>query len=123
MAFRRERQTNVVGGRTGRFNVKTSPEQTAALMALAAERGMTVPRLLVSSTLRPSVMSGLRRDDVTDLLGVMTYLGAISNNVNQLAKVANATNELPAETAQTLARVREVAGRLQLALDRLEGSA
>lgn len=122
MAFRRERQANVVGGRPKRFTVKTSPEQTAALERLAGERGMTVPRLLVSTTLRPSAMSALKRDDVTDLLDVVRYLGAISNNVNQLAKVANSTNELPEETAATMARVREVAMRMQLALDRMESA-
>jgi len=120
MAVLRRRQANVPGGRPRRFPVKVSAAEEAELRRLAAERGVTVPRLLVSAALRPDTRAGLRRDDITDVLRMLTYLGAISNNVNQLAKVANSTGELADETAVTLGKVREAATRLQGALDRVE---
>jgi hypothetical protein len=45
------------------------------------------------------------------------YLAALSNNVNQLAQHANATNEFPEAARVVLTRVRAIADRINGMLD------
>ncbi len=51
------------------------------------------------------------------MFAVVRYLGAVGRNVNQIAKVANATGEIEEECAATLAAVRAAAVRLSAAIE------
>jgi hypothetical protein len=53
-----------------------------------------------------------RRAAASELMAVRRYLAALSNNVNQLAKHANAKDEFPAEARVVLNRVRAIAERV-----------
>lgn len=115
-ALRRRRRANVVGGRTHKHEVWVSAEEELALLGRANVAGVSVPRLLVESALADrSEDAGLgagRMAALTDLFALTRLVAAMSRNVNQLAKVANATGELPAETEATLAAIRRTVGRL-----------
>jgi len=56
---------------------------------------------------------------MVELLAVRRLLAAVSNNVNQIARSANAGTEFPADAAGVLVGVRRVVGRLEETLDRL----
>ncbi len=52
-------------------------------------------------------------------MAVHTLLARSSNNINQLARQANATGEIPAEARESLKFIRLVAMRIDRALDGL----
>lgn len=56
---------------------------------------------------------------MAELFALHRLLAAISNNVNQIARHANATGEVEPATVSTLAKVREVAERIDAAIDGL----
>ena len=115
--MRRKRQANVPGGRTAQpFKVKPTDEQRELLVLRAAAEGVSVPRLLIESTLNPqwrgegpdAVMS--RRQEALTALeqaaDTRNLLLAIGRNINQIAKHVNSTEgELPEELSAALAAV------------------
>lgn len=119
-----ERRKRVPGGRKGgRYNVKVTPVEGGVLERIAAAQHVSVPRLLVEAA-----MSSERRETPTERKAAMAELfkafrlmAGIANNVNQLAKVANATREVPAELPATLAAARRVMERIDAALDEIDG--
>ena len=119
--FARRRRANYAGGRQHQHKVRVSPEEHGRLLTLALEQGVTIPRLLVESAL--SIGQGetptQRREAMAELFGLHRLLAAISNNVNQIARVANATGELREELEATLRKSREVASRIDDAIDGL----
>ena len=116
----RKRRANVAGGRQHRHEVKVSPEEEGALLLRAKAQRVTIPRLLVESALSAAGETPTeRRQAMVELFGLHRLLAAISNNVNQIAKATNATGELQPETVTTLAKVREVAERIDEAIDGL----
>lgn len=97
-----------------------SPEEEGALLLRAKAQRVTIPRLLVESALSAAGETPTeRRQAMVELFGLHRLLAAISNNVNQIAKATNATGELQGETVATLAKVREVAERIDEAIDGL----
>jgi len=56
---------------------------------------------------------------LTELFGVHRLLANIANNVNQIAKAANSTGDMPTQTPEVLAAVRRVAERIDALVDRL----
>ena len=116
-SVRRKRQANVPGGRTAQpFKVKPTDEQRELLVLRAAAEGVSVPRLLIESTLNPqwrgegpdAVMS--RRQEALTALeqaaDTRNLLLAIGRNINQIAKHVNSTDgELPEELSAALAAV------------------
>jgi hypothetical protein len=52
-----------------------------------------------------------------EFIAARRYLAALSNNVNQLARHANATDEFPEAARTVLTRVRGVADRINTMLD------
>lgn len=84
------------------------------LLRMALDQGVTIPRLLVESAL--AAESGEtrteRHETLAELFKICRLLGNIANNVNQLAKVANATGELGAELRATLEAARGAAMRV-----------
>jgi uncharacterized protein (DUF1778 family) len=109
----KKRRDNVPGGRQHTHRVRVSPEEEGALVARAAALHVTVPRLMIEAALSDAGETASdRRNLAAELLAVRGLLRAISNNVNQLAKHANATGVLPAETASTLRVVDELSARI-----------
>lgn len=118
MTTRRSRQPNVDGGRQHRHEVKLSDEQEVVLAALAADRGLTISRFLVDSAL-PSgrARSVLPTEVVTELYSIGNHLGAIGRNVNQIARIANSTDDVTRDAAATFAAVRRAAYRISGLID------
>lgn len=117
----RNRQHNVLGGREVRHVVKVTPEVEAQLLLRAQDAGTTVARLMVESALQER---GFRasRADLTELFALNRLVGRLGVNINQMAKAANSTGEIPPEAfaamdavARTCRRLdelaREVSGR------------
>lgn len=123
-ALRRRRRENVPGGRTHRHEVSVTAEEEGLLLRLAGAQGVTIPRLLVEAATapRPGETATDRRELLVELFGLHRALGAIGNNVNQLARAANATGEVGEELLHTLAAVRRQLGRLDELMDRFESA-
>lgn len=120
----RRRRANVEGGRRAEHRVKVSAEEEGALLRLANERGITVPRLLVEAAL-----SGERSETHTERQNLIAMffqlhrlLANVANNVNQIARATNATRESQPETFDTLDDVRRVAMRLDELIDEMSAS-
>ena len=90
------------------------------LLRLAAEQGVTVPRLLVESALAGDrATAAERRDGIVELFAIRRLLAGVSNNVNQVAKKANAASEFPVEAAAVLDAVRRLVPRISAAAEAL----
>jgi len=114
---RRRRRANVDGGRTKPVKLKVSPDEYLALTLRADVLGWTVQRLMVESALADRGESATdRRELLTTLFTVARYLGAVSNNVNQIARAVNATSDVHEDLAATLAAVRRTTDRVDDAL-------
>ncbi len=121
--FARRRRANVAGGRRHSHRVLVTPEEEARLVQLAEAARVTVPRLLVESALSArGETTTQRRDMVAELFAVRRLLAAVSNNVNQIARHANAGEEFPADAAGALVGVRRVVERIDEAIDGLSAS-
>lgn len=118
-AMRRQRRENVPGGRTHRHEVTVTPAEEGLLVRLAAEQGVTIPRLLIEAATaeKPGETATDRRELLAQLFGVHRALGAIGNNLNQLTRAANATGDVTEEVVHTLAAVRRHLDRLDDVLD------
>lgn len=89
-------------------------------MQLALAQRVTVPRLLVESALSSQGETPTaRREAMVELFAVRRLLAAVSNNVNQLARQANAGDGFPAEAAAVLPVIRRVVLRIDATLDGL----
>ena len=119
--FRRRRRANVKGGRQHEHKVRVSPEEEGRLVRLAEAQRATIPRLLVESALAAAASEtpSQRRAAMEELFALHRLLAAISNNVNQIARATNATGEVGEEMVVTLRKVRQVAMRIDDAIDGL----
>lgn len=119
--FSRRRRANVEGGRQHFHKVKVTPEEEAQLLQLAQAQGVTIPRLLIESALAAgaSETPTERKQVIVELFGVHRLLANVANNVNQIARHANAGDEFPDDAASTLAYVRKLAFRINDVVDRL----
>lgn len=116
----RRRRANAEGGRQHFHKVGVTPEEEGALARIAAAQRVTIPRLLVESALSErGETPSTRREAMAELFGLHRLLAGIANNVNQIAKAANATGEAQAETSATLDAVRRTATRIDAAIDGL----
>lgn len=113
-ATTRRRRANVQGGRVGDHRVKVSAEEEAALVKRASELGVTVPRLLVESALAENdgKTAVERRDELAELFHMRKLLASVSNNVNQIARAANAGQGIDAGLTHALATVERICGSL-----------
>ncbi len=119
--FTRRRRANVEGGRPIEHKVRVSVEEEGMLAQRAEAQHATIPRLLVESALAASAAETPleRRNAMAELFALHRLLAAISNNVNQIAKVTNVTGEVQDEMVVTLRKVRQVAERIDTAIDGL----
>lgn len=118
------RRRRVEGGRQHRHVVRVTPEEEAQLLTLALRYKVSVPKLLVDSALAggseaAAANASVRHALVTELFGIHRLLANIANNVNQVAKVANATGGVPPETGAVLASTKRTADRIDALVDEL----
>lgn len=113
----RRRRANVPGGRHHSHRVLVTPQEEARLVQMAAAQRVTVPRLLIESTLARE-MPAHRRDAIAELFSVRRLLAAVSNNVNQIARHANAGEQFPRDAAGVLGGVHRVVDRIDALIDR-----
>jgi hypothetical protein len=93
--------------------VKVTEDQEGRLVAKAAERNITVSRLLVESALAGGAdVAAARAELAGEMFRVVRLLGRVGLNVNQLAKVANATGSVPPEAPAALAALTRATDRL-----------
>lgn len=123
-ARRTARRRRVAGGRRHRHVVRVTPEEEGELARLAARYHVSVPKLLVDSALAGGAQAAAtnasaREQALVELFGAHRLLATIANNVNQLARVGNATKQVPAETDATLAAARRAAEKIDALVDEL----
>ncbi len=89
-------------------------EQNLALQVMADEAGVSVPRLLVESTLSQSrgEPAAERREVLAALFVVQRSVAAVGNNLNQIARAANATGEVDAGLGSLIEHLRGSMTRL-----------
>lgn len=118
----RRRRANI-DGRTQYVRVSMSEKERIRLYVLEEQTGRSPSEILVSATLyaRSSDSLAERRALAAEFMAARRYLAALSNNVNQLAKHANATDEFPEEARVALGRVRTIAERINKLVDGLAG--
>lgn len=116
----RRRRANAPKGSKKRKEYWVTVEEEAALLARAELEKVTVPNLLVSSALSDGTDSPTeRRAIMAELMSLHLLLARSSNNINQIARQANATGEYPAEAREALKHIRSVAARIDDAIDGL----
>lgn len=116
----RRRRENKPAGTKKRRDVWVTVEEEATLVARAEREKVTVPNLLISSALSEHSDSPTeRRAIAAKLMSLHNLLARSSNNINQLARQANATSEFPAEAREALKHIRSVAMRIDDAIDGL----
>jgi hypothetical protein len=116
----KRRRENSPAGTKKRREVWVTVEEEAALVARAEREKVTVPNLLISTALSEHSESPTeRRAIAAELMSLHNLLARSSNNINQLARQANATLEFPAEAREALKHIRTVAMRIDDAIDGL----
>ena len=118
----RRRRANVQGGRNHRHIVKVSPEEEARLVQLAEKHRVTVARLMVESALSEAGETpSERRNQFMELSNLARLVGTVANNVNQVARHANSTGQIPADAAASIAHAKNVIHRVDRLLAEMAG--
>ncbi|MFC0039553.1 plasmid mobilization protein [Actinomadura rayongensis] len=111
------------GGRKHELKVRLTDEQRAKVSRRADASGVSISRLLVEAALAGSARTATeRRAIVIELLGTRRLVAAMGNNLNQLARIAHATGEVPDQLPATLEAVERVLDRLERAASELAPS-
>jgi len=130
------RRRRVQGGRQHRHVVRVTPEEEARLLLLAGQYKVSVAKLLVDSALAagtpsaqtpqtpqaPAAGAGggvVDRAVAVELFAAVRQLAGVATNVNQIARKANTTGEVAAETPATLVAVRDCAASIEALLRRM----
>lgn len=118
-----EQAVVLVGARQHAHQVKVTAQEEAALTRLAAELGVSVPRLLVESALSPTG-EGVsdRRDAMRNLFALRRQLAGLTTNVNQIARAVNTDGRLPIGSAGTLRSIEDLVDKIDGAIDGLARS-
>jgi hypothetical protein len=110
----------MIGARQHAHQVKVTAQEEAALKLRAQEHGVTIPRLMLESALAPAGHGASeRREALVELFRVRRQLAGVATNVNQIAHAVNSDGRLPIGSAATLARIEEVVGKLDAAIEDL----
>lgn len=90
------------------------------MRARAVDQRVSLPRLLVESTLDAGGETPTqRRDAMAKLFALQRTLGGIANNVNQLARHANTDGVFPERAFELGVRVFEIFDRIDQVLDEI----
>ncbi|MGO9973434.1 MAG: plasmid mobilization protein [Solirubrobacteraceae bacterium] len=118
---RRRRPKLTDGQRRVQMQVRLSESEREQLRTIAAQQGVSVPRLLVEAALGAGESPAGRRAVMGQLFELRRLLATVANNVNQLARLANISGEVPARSDGALRDVRDLMVRIDVALDELAG--
>ncbi|WP_245702890.1 plasmid mobilization relaxosome protein MobC [Arthrobacter subterraneus] len=118
--FGRRRRANIPG-QTQYVRVSMSEMERARLLVLEEQTNRTASEILVSAALYAENSDSLaeRRALAVDLMQARRLLASVSNNVNQIARHANAGDEFPQDAAVAVAAVRRLADRMYEVVDEL----
>lgn len=109
------------GLRRERVTVYVSAEERAALEARANGYGVSMSRVLVDGALHAGASELIDGATLNSYLAVLAdvqrQIRGIAGNLNQLAHHANATQEFPADAAETARRAGEAIARLEDVLE------
>lgn len=109
------RQQRIRGGRPYRPTVRYSAAEYANVEARAAAARKSVPHYIVDASLAdPAPPVRVPAELLAELDAIRRHVAAIGNNVNQMARRANAGIDVP---ANQLATVGNAAVRMQERLD------
>ena len=98
-------------------------EEEAVLVRLADQAGVSVPRLLVESTVAEDRVTATdRKAMLVALFDLSRVLGGVANNLNQLARHANATGEFPPGAFAVREQVRVLLPRVEQVLAIVAGN-
>lgn len=99
------RRRRVDGRRTHRTVIRHTDEEWARVQSIAQAQGVSVPRLYERSLHAGDVLAAVRLARfVTEMGLVVRIMSRNAVNVNQLARVANATGEVSAPQVLAAAR-------------------
>jgi len=105
--------------RSSRYVVSVNSDEQAALLRLAAHQNISVQRVLVESALRPD--TSVSRADIEELksalFGLSRQISAVGVNLNQIAKVANASGEVPDDLPNVLDGFKQLYFKTEQAID------
>jgi len=120
----RRRRANAPGGRrVVAHQVKVTAEEEAVLVRLAEQAGVSVPRLLVESAVaQDKVTATDRRAILVALFELNRVVGGAANNLNQLARHANATGDFPQGAFPVREQLRGLYPRIEATLDLVAGT-
>jgi hypothetical protein len=118
------------GGRRRVITVRVTDAEYDAITARAAVLGISRQRLMVEAATAPRPAGGplygvpaSERNALTiELLGVRRLVAGLANNINQIARVANATGAVPAELPPAATATTRALHRLDAAVDALTPS-
>ncbi|MFC7650663.1 hypothetical protein ACFQX6_67630 [Streptosporangium lutulentum] len=97
--------------------VRLSTAEKVKIEARAMNLGVSVQRLLVEAALATNRLTLTeRRSHVIELMALRRLVTALSNNLNQLARVANASGNVPRAFGPTSAAIARAANRLDAAV-------
>lgn len=120
------------GGRRHVVTVRLTDAEYEVISARAAALRISRQRLMVEAATAPrqpprpagagpfyGAPASERRAMADELVGVRRLVAGLATNINQLAKVANATGTVPAELPAAAAATTRALGRLNTAVDAL----
>lgn len=111
------RRGDVDGRRPYRVVIRLNAEELSRVKAMAEVQGVSVPALYTEALFAGGPVAAAIWTAIRDeLAGVRRLLAATANNINQVARVANATGKVPEEAAAALDAVRRAADRLDAVL-------
>lgn len=118
------RQVRAPGSpRTVKHVVKVSEEQELRLLERAAERNITVARLMVESSLAGGADAAKAKSELAgELFRITRAIGKVGVNINQIARATNTTFQSQPETASAIATHGRVMARLEQLLEDMDKS-
>lgn len=97
------RRMNADEPRTNRVVVKCTDDELRMLFGLAASQGVSIQNALMRAALAGDAETAARTADLARELRDTRHMFSVATGLlNQLAKVANSTGEMPAEVADAL---------------------
>ncbi|MGH9089762.1 MAG: MobC family plasmid mobilization relaxosome protein [Acidimicrobiales bacterium] len=110
-------------GRHRQVGVRLSDAELDELRYRAEDAGVSPQRYLMEAALGGGTATAAARRRRVDEFGFLTrQLVRLGTNVNQLAKVANSTGQVPTGTSRALAAIERLVAQLAAATDRLTGA-
>ena len=136
-----KRRTRLVGGRkTATVGVRCTAAELEDLRSRAGREGLSVPAYLMAAATGRRVISGRElerpapvggaavssaeelRTVAGELMAVRRIVSGVATNINQLAKVGNATGQVPAETGPALEAADRVLARVEVVVQAIKAA-